>query len=868
MSKLAFASLAITLGVIATATRTIGAQMSSACPSTGPRPSWNVPMTVGASVAVLDSTSLTRGGGHTLSEALTARISGVSVLRSSGIAGAGSRVRFRGPSGLLTPQQPLLYIDGVRADGEQQSITVSTGQAPSRLDDVDLEAVECIVVLRGPAAAARHGTDAAGGVIHVITRSPSPETARSSAFVEVGVTADATEYPANFGTDPPCTQADATLGQCTIGAIRSWSPLEEDSPFRTAPRFRAGGSLALLRTPTASLAMNASGIVNDGAFRRNTDRRWSAGVAARYQPATSLSVRGNLWMHAGRVDIPGAIGDELNLNQILYAGLMGATADDERRGYLDFALSDLEDFSTEQRFRRLGGAVDVRWSPRSWLSLSATVGREDSHAQDDRAESIPSISQFPGEADTLTAVYDGDLRIQQNSATVFTTATYGPARLRLTSEIGLDYVAIVRRAEYSRVVRRGQVGSSLETLRMPDATTKGVIARQALVSSDRRFLEVGIRRDFLDRTTVRVDDPTYRFASAGWDMAREFLDSASFVSTLRLHTAYGEAGDSRQYEAFNPFEFFVPEPGRPPRTEWVVERSRETEGGVDVGLLSDRVVVQATYFSKRTNDGLIDPPFVGSLLATTGEWRTSGVEIMADTRLLESRRFRADLRVAFTSIDNELTDLGKFMPPFRVGFVNAVEPGQPLFGFSARRLRFDDANGDGVIVPAETSADLEPSFLGTPFPTRELGLEPSLTFGRTLTIRALIDHRGGFESANLTGLMRCELQCPSVVLPNMPLAEQARSVGLVRTFAGWVEDASFTRLREVNVTWTPPERWARRVGARTVSLTLGARNLATWTSYSGLDPEVTSTGQSSYLQEDFFTLPLPRTFLVRLDLRP
>jgi len=194
----------------------------------------------GASVGVIDSAALAPFFQRTLSEALTARLPGVSVMASSGVAGAGSRVRLRGPSGIILTQQPLLFVDGIRVDDTMQSNTLSTGgQAPSRLDDIPVEDVECIYVLRGPATTARYGTDAAVGVIHVITRSAHADSTRARAFLEGGATQDVTTYPANFGNPTSCTLAGATTGQCEASPVRSWSPIEADTPYGLAREVRA-----------------------------------------------------------------------------------------------------------------------------------------------------------------------------------------------------------------------------------------------------------------------------------------------------------------------------------------------------------------------------------------------------------------------------------------------------------------------------------------------------------------------------------------------------------------------------------------------------------------------------------------------------
>jgi hypothetical protein len=51
-------------------------------------------------------------------------------------------------------------------------------------------------------------------------------------------------------------------------------------------------------------------------------------------------------------------------------------------------------------------------------------------------------------------------------------------------------------------------------------------------------------------------------------------------------------------------------------------------------------------------------------------------------------------------------------------------------------------------------------------------------------------------------------------------------------------------------------------------LTLAGRDLATWTTYRGLDPEVSYQPPDILSRQEFLTMPLPREFIVRLDIRP
>jgi hypothetical protein len=57
-----------------------------------------------------------------------------------------------------------------------------------------------------------------------------------------------------------------------------------------------------------------------------------------------------------------------------------------------------------------------------------------------------------------------------------------------------------------------------------------------------------------------------------------------------------------------------------------------------------------------------------------------------------------------------------------------------------------------------------------------------------------------------------------------------------------IDDAGFTNLREVSVSFTVPESWARALRASRATVSLAGRNLHTWTGYGGLEPEAMFLG--------------------------
>jgi hypothetical protein len=109
------------------------------------------------------------------------------------------------------------------------------------------------------------------------------------------------------------------------------------------------------------------------------------------------------------------------------------------------------------------------------------------------------------------------------------------------------------------------------------------------------------------------------------------------------------------------------------------------------------------------------------------------------------------------------------------------------------------------------------------------------------------------------------LECRGAQDPSAPLAEQAAFVAHRLDFTQDIENASFTRLREVALEWRVPN--LALSGAHEARLSIAGLNLATWTHYRGIDPEVTAGWFDDEIRMDFGKSPIPRTVVVRLDLR-
>jgi iron complex outermembrane receptor protein len=148
----------------------------------------------------------------------------------------------------------------------------------------------------------------------------------------------------------------------------------------------------------------------------------------------------------------------------------------------------------------------------------------------------------------------------------------------------------------------------------------------------------------------------------------------------------------------------------------------------------------------------------------------------------------------------------------------------------------------------------------------------TLSLYRDFRLTALLDYRGGYKQYNGTRDFRCNSaqNCREINDKAAPLRDQAAALASrMGSVAGYIEDARFVKLRELSFGYTAPRHLAARIGVEGVTLTLAARNLHTWSKYTGFDPEVnsgtTSAAFGSFNQVDFLAQPPVRTLLTRLS---
>src|SRR5690606_2041358 len=120
------------------------------------------------SIQNIKAEELIEGNQTNMVNGLQGKVSGVNIVSSGGAPGTSSIILIRGGSSITGNNQPLFVVDGIPIDNStNSSLDVAS---INRASDINPADVESISVLKGPAAAALYGIQAASGAVIITTK--------------------------------------------------------------------------------------------------------------------------------------------------------------------------------------------------------------------------------------------------------------------------------------------------------------------------------------------------------------------------------------------------------------------------------------------------------------------------------------------------------------------------------------------------------------------------------------------------------------------------------------------------------------------------------------------------------------------------
>lgn len=438
---------------------------------------------------------------------------------------------------------------------------------------------------------------------------------------------------------------------------------------------------------------------------------------------------------------------------------------------------------------------------------------------------------------------------------------------------------------------------------------------------DKYILNTSLSGDFSTRTGHEAEtllrlngSPLGLFYSigAGWRISEEgFMKSMSELDNLLLRASFGTSGNDDIGNTSARDYYFVTlyreTSGLVPSVMANKYLKHETlsqlNGGVDLSVFGDRASLSVDYFKKTTDDLLINDPLEGFLgfdnrLSNTGKVENRGLEISLFYRVIDREHFKMDLLTNFTTLQNEVKDLGdKTLITDFPGGAFVTREGDPLnsfYGYTfqgvyATQQDAEQASlvnergipfGVGDVIYADYSGperepdgvidDYDKVNLGSPLPDYYGNFTSNFSYKRW-SVNLHVSYTAGNEVFNYTRYLNERMvdlsnQSTSVLnrwqsdgdITQVPRALWNDPVGNSAFSSRWIEDGSHFRLKSLTVRYSIPQNF---LVFKDADFYITAINLLTLDRYLGYDPEFSYTYNPMMQGIDYGLMPQSRSFI-------
>jgi TonB-linked SusC/RagA family outer membrane protein len=395
---------------------------------------------------------------------------------------------------------------------------------------------------------------------------------------------------------------------------------------------------------------------------------------------------------------------------------------------------------------------------------------------------------------------------------------------------------------------------------------------------DKYFATATIRADASSRFGPNNKWGYFPSVAAGWVVSKEkFMEKADWLSNLKLRISWGQSGnqeisDHQWYNLYtlgtDPHLIRIGNPD----VKW--ETTTQTNVGLDLGILKNKLTVTVDYFSKITDDILLNvvpPGTVGNFLPTSvnsASVNNKGFEFGVNLQNNE-HEFKYGINANLATLKNNVDKLQQNVSNITddathtktvVGqpissyygyqfdgiYQNANEVSSHLFtaanGTQPGDIRFKDLNNDGQI-----NAD-DRTFIGSSIPKITYGFNFNADYknfdfsfllqgvegvGRYNDSKQILNYDSRPFNSTTDVLNSWTGEGTSNTTPRLTFNDNGGS----RVSSVFVEDASYLRLKNIEIGYT----FSKSIpGVNSLRLYVSGQNLFTITDYTGLDPESTS----------------------------
>ena len=869
--------------------------------------------------------------------ALQGRVAGVQVNTTSGVPGASSEIIIRGVSSISSSNQPLMIIDGLPLDNKvMNSNVLASGRAGSansfenravdftnRAADINPEDIESLVVLKGPAASALYGIDAANGAIVITTKRGRAGTGGFELS-----TAMTTEH---VGRTPDIQQMfDTSACSGCSGYNYFGAPYAPGTRFYNNVKgfFQTGlssrNNLAFTGgTPDSRITYRVSGSADkdEGVIPNTLYNRYNLSVRSTGQVTSWLNADLSM-LYANAVNnqpLKGAGSALLGLlvwpqtdnaaNWLTPAGtrrlITGNTATQE----YDNPYFNTNKNKVNSRNNRIYPNLGITVTPFSWGYLKTNIGID---AYTNENNVLRNPESWEGAAYNGVLDVGDDVTRNISEQTLFNFNSYA-----LTSDFSVTGFLGNAATDYksTTVATTGQdfldpnfVSINNTNLRYSQTTTsqRRVVSGFGSATLDYRrylYLTATGRNDWTSTIPSVRNSFFYPSFSTSFVFSDAFPSLARFA-TGKLTAAYAEVGrDARPYAYTPALEYKTTSYGGYGYGFWGPNRAlkpefaKNWEFGTELSFLQDRLGLNATYYSKRTYDQIVNnirgSYGTGFILFNLNgaSTKNAGVELTLNAIPTLRSNFEWDITANFDKAKGKTLSLPHELPEsynsdtWVYGNVrNGTMPGSSTMSLTGT---FWLRNKDGKLLISPTTGL---PIRSTDFIDAGYDRQPDFTVGLTNSFRYkavslsfLLDIRRGGDILNATehylttkglstetedrwtpriiqGVLRDGKENSANPTPNDIVIVPALNTNYYTSMSEEMfieKNINWLRLRDVTLNYTLPRHILPNA-----SLFITGTDLFLLTNYSGLDPLSSAsnpaTGGSGGVGIDWGNFATPR----------
>ncbi len=861
------------------------------------------------SVATVNATDISRVSAQSVEHAIQGKVAGASIQSNSGAPGGGVQMQLRGTTSINAASEPLYVVDGVvlsnvAIPSNQNAVTRSTGGSNpnltqdgqvNRIADINPNDIENVEVLKGASASAIYGSRASNGVVILTTRRGRSGARRINATQRVGFSAISNTLGSR--TFRTSEEAVSVFGASAAAAFQPGVVFDQEmelagrKPASSESVLDMSGGDSDTRYFVSGLWKNDGGIIENTGFAKQSLR---ANVDQDVGRRLNLSLQTNLTRTLAQRGLTN--NDNSSVSFWMALPFTPSFVNLRRNADGTFPVNPFVASNPLQTaalmkndetvWRSIASArlqFNMVQGPTHSIRLIGNAGVD--YFTQENSLLFPPELQFEtlddGEPGTALLSNSNNLNLNGGGSAVY---TYNPSggTFRATTSLGAN--ASARDLRISRIISRNLVGglgivsagTNIQVIEQRQRVEDiGLFAQEELLMlSERLLLTAGLNAD---RGSANSDTDKlfyYPKASASYRL----INPLGFIDEIKLRSAYGQSGNQPLFgQKFTPLTATQNINGLPgllvrgtvASLDLRPERQREIEGGADIAIARGRGSLEVTAFRKNVSDLLLQRTLAPSSGFATeifngGKLRTSGLEVGLSVIPVQSARTEWLLRSTFFSSRSKILELP--VPSFRVGgFGTSLGAFEIEEGASPTQIVGNDTLPDGSKIVRKIG-DANPDFIMSFVNDLKLG---------SFRVYGLLDWHSGASIINLTkflydlGSNTADYADPITVDGKATTVGARRLAIWPRQTAVYVEDASFAKLREVTLSYEVPSRMVTRFGRgiSSAQLTLSGRNLATFTNYTGLDPEVSNFGNQSIARNiDVAPFPPSRSYWLSVNL--